>query len=178
MASRYHFVRSIAIFAGLALAAGVLGPRYASHIGIAPEPATLSAHPLTPVAAAASGSRSVIVSRDSRGQFEVDAIVNGRRLGFMVDTGASVVALTARDAARLGIRPAQNAFVAEVRTANGKVRAASARLDAVQVGPLEVRDIEALVLPDEALSDNLLGLAFLARLRRFEYSEGKLVLEQ
>jgi aspartyl protease family protein len=171
-------MRSIVVFAGLALAAGFLGPRYASHIGTNVEPATLSAHPLTSVAAAGSGSRSVIVPRDSRGQFEVDAIVNGRRVGFMVDTGASVVALTAHDAARLGIRPAQNVFVAEVRTANGKVRAAPARLDAVQVGTLEVRDVEALVLPDEALSDNLLGLAFLSRLRRFEYSDGKLVLEQ
>jgi len=171
-------MRSVVIFAGIALAAGFLGPRYASHIGTNAEPATLSAHPLTPVATAASGSRSVIVPRDSRGQFEVDAIVNGHRVGFMVDTGASVVALTAHDAARLGIRPVQNAFVAEVRTANGKVRAAPARLDAVQVGTLDVRDVEALVLPDEALSDNLLGLAFLSRLRRFEYSEGKLVLEQ
>ena len=95
-------MRSIVIFAGIALAAGFLGPRYASHIGTDVEPATLSAHPLTPVVTAASGSRSVIVPRDSRGQFEVDAIVNGRRVGFMVDTGASVVALTAHDAARLG----------------------------------------------------------------------------
>jgi aspartyl protease family protein len=171
-------MRSIAIFAGIALAAGVLGPRYASHIGAAVEPAALSQHPPTPVAAAGSGPRSVTVSRDWRGQFEVDAVVNGRRVGFMVDTGASVVALTARDAARLGIFPPQNAFVAEVRTANGNVRAAPTRLDSVQVGTLEVRDVGALVLPDEALSENLLGLAFLSRLRRFEYSDGKLVLEQ
>jgi aspartyl protease family protein len=169
-------MRSIAIFAGLALAAGFLGPRYASHIGAAVEPAALSAHPPAPIAA--SGPRSVIVSRDWRGQFEVDAIVNGHRVEFMVDTGASVIALTAHEAARLGIRPPQNAFVAEVRTANGKVRAAPAHLDTVQVGTLEVRDVSALVLPDEALSENLLGLAFLSRLRRFEYSDGKLVLEQ
>jgi aspartyl protease family protein len=58
------------------------------------------------------------------------------------------------------------------------VSAAPARLDIVQVGGIEVRDVAALVLPDGALSDNLLGLAFLSRLRRFEYSGGKLVLEQ
>src|ERR1700677_4971586 len=69
-------------------------------------------------------------------------------------------------------------FVAEVRTANGTVRAAPTRLDAVEVGDLVVRDVAAVVLPDEALSDNLLGLSFLSRLRRFEYSDGKLVLEQ
>jgi len=58
------------------------------------------------------------------------------------------------------------------------VRAAPARLDKVEVGDLVVRDVAALVMPDEALSDNLLGLSFLSRLRRFEYSGGRLVLEQ
>jgi aspartyl protease family protein len=88
------------------------------------------------------------------------------------------VALTARDAARLGIHPSRNAFAADVKTANGTVRAAPARLDVVQIGSLELRDVTALVLPDDALSDNLLGLSFLSRLHRFEYSDGKLVLEQ
>ena len=171
-------MRSITVFAGLALAAAFWVPRHASQFGVTAQPVSLSARPLTPVAAAEVRSRSVTVPRDSRGQFEIDALVNGHHVDFMVDTGASVIALTAHDAARLGIRPSQNAFVAEVRTANGKVRAAPARLDAVRVGGIEVRDVPALVLPDGALSDNLLGLAFLSRLRRFEYSDGKLVLEQ
>ena len=103
---------------------------------------------------------------------------NGRRIDFVIDTGASVVALTARDAARLDIHPSRNAFVADVKTANGTIRAAPARLDVVQIGSLKLRDVTALVLPDDALSDNLLGLSFLSRLHRFEYSDGKLVLEQ
>jgi clan AA aspartic protease (TIGR02281 family) len=115
---------------------------------------------------------------DAQGHFDVDGRVNGRRIDFVVDTGASVVALTARDAARLGIHPSRNAFAADVKTANGTVRAAPARLDVVQIGSLELRDVTALVLPDDALSDNLLGLSFLSRLHRFEYSDGKLVLEQ
>lgn len=171
-------MRSVAAFVGFAFAAAFVVPRYASHIGTAPSPLALEAHPAVPAAAVNGNSRSVVVPRDDRGHFEVDARVNGRRIGFMVDTGASVIALTARDAARLGIHPAQNAFIAEVRTANGTVRAAPARLDLVEVGDLKVRDVAALVLPDQALSDNLLGLSFLSRLRRFEYSDGKLVLEQ
>ena len=119
-----------------------------------------------------------LVPRDARGHFEVEARIEGRRLSFMVDTGASVIALTASDAARLGIHPAQREFVTEVRTANGTVRAAPVRLDEVEVGDLVVRDVDALVMPDGALSDNLLGLSFLSRLRRFEYSGGRLVLEQ
>jgi aspartyl protease family protein len=48
----------------------------------------------------------------------------------------------------------------------------------VEVGGLQVYDVRALVLPDDALSENLLGLSFLSRLRRFEFSNGRLVLEQ
>jgi aspartyl protease family protein len=48
----------------------------------------------------------------------------------------------------------------------------------VEVGDLIVRDVAAVILPDGALSDNLLGLSFLSRLRRSEYSDGRLVLEQ
>jgi aspartyl protease family protein len=122
--------------------------------------------------------RSITVPRDGRGHFQVDARVDGRELSFMIDTGASVIALTASDAARLGIHPARSEFVTQVKTANGTVHAAPAQLDMVEVGDLVVRDVAALVLPDEALSGNLLGLSFLSRLRRFEYSDGKLVLEK
>jgi aspartyl protease family protein len=171
-------MRSVVVFSVLAVAASVLVPHYASRIGAAaPAPA---APGLRPSAATATGlySRTVVIPRDNRGHFEVDARIGGRQLNFMVDTGASVVALTASDAARLGIRPAPAEFVAEVRTANGTVRAAPTQLDAIEVGDLRVRDVAALVLPDGALSDNLLGLSFLSRLRRFEYSDGRLVLEQ
>jgi aspartyl protease family protein len=170
-------MRSAIIFAVVALIAGVEVPRYATKIAATPATAALPAHQ-APVADTVVTPRSVIVPRDARGHFEVEARIEGRRLSFMVDTGASVIALTASDAARLGIHPTQREFVTEVKTANGTVRAASARLDKVEVGDLVVRDVAALVMPDEALSDNLLGLSFLSRLRRFEYSAGKLVMEQ
>jgi aspartyl protease family protein len=173
-------MRSIIVFALLALAAAVMVPRYAARVGKPSAPAALAARPVTPAttAAALTNARSVVVPRDGKGHFQVDGRVDGRQLSFMIDTGASVIALTAGDAARLGIHPAQREFVAEVRTANGTVRAAPVQLDMVEVGGLEVRDVAALVMPDEALSDNLLGLSFLSRLRRFEYSGGRLVLEQ
>jgi aspartyl protease family protein len=163
-------MRSIIVAAALALAVGVLAPRYFSNIGPAPAPAAPQARPLAPAPAADARSRSVVIARNAQGHFDVDGRINGRRIDFVVDTGASVVALTARDAARLGIHPSRNAFVTEVKTANGTVRAAPAQLDVVAIGSLELRDVAALVLPDDALSDNLLGLSFLSRLHRFEYS--------
>ena len=58
------------------------------------------------------------------------------------------------------------------------MKAARTRIALIDVGGLLVRDVDALVLPDEALSENLLGLSFLSKLKRFEYANGQLVLEQ
>jgi aspartyl protease family protein len=170
-------MRSIVAFAALGLAAAVMVPRYASHVADTARPAALSARPSAAEASPAT-SRMVVVPRDGRGHFAVDARVEGRPVSFMIDTGATVIALTASEAARLGIHPAPRDFVAEVKTANGTTHGAPTRLDRVEVGDLVVYNVAALVLPDEALSDNLLGLSFLSRLRRFEYSDGRLVLEQ
>ncbi len=110
-------MRSVLVFAALALTASVVVPRYAGQIAATQASVARTAPPATAVAAEAAYSRSVVVPRDARGQFQVDARVDGHRLSFMVDTGASVIALTATDAARLGIHPARNDFVEEVRTA-------------------------------------------------------------
>jgi clan AA aspartic protease (TIGR02281 family) len=89
-----------------------------------------------------------------------------------------VIALNESSAARFGLRPSSGDYNATVTTANGKVRAARTRLAMVDIGGLVVRDVDAMVLPDEALSENLLGLSFLSRLKRFEYANGQMVLEQ
>jgi aspartyl protease family protein len=124
------------------------------------------------------GSRSVSIGRDFRGHFLTEGRIDGQRIAFMVDTGASVVALNETAAARFGLRPSRADYNANVTTANGTIRAARTRIAMVDVGGLVVRDVEAMVLPDEALSENLLGLSFLSKLKRFEYANGKMVLEQ
>ncbi len=172
-------MRAVLLFALCALVAAIVVPKFVSGVDRA-RLAPLSTAPSAGIRPQPiiTNARSVVVPRDARGHFSIDARIDGRRMAFMVDTGASVIALTASDAARLGIHPAAREFVAEVKTANGMVRAAPTQLGLVEVGDLIVRDVAALVLPDEALSENLLGLSFLSRLRRFEYSDGKLVLEQ
>jgi aspartyl protease family protein len=142
---------------------------------VPPASAALAA---VPQAQPSSYGNSVTVPRDARGHFVVDARIEGRHMMFMLDTGASLIALRARDAAALGIHPVARDFTVEVKTANGSARAAAVELSMVEVGGLTVRNVAALVSPDEALSENLLGLSFLSRLRRFEYSNGKIVLEQ
>ncbi len=118
------------------------------------------------------------VRGDSRGHFQVEGSVDGRRLDFLVDTGASVVALRERDANKLGIFPAARDYTAGISTANGVVKAAPVDLPSLEVSGIRVFGVRAVVLPDTALSQNLLGMTFLSRVRRFEMANGRLVMEQ
>jgi aspartyl protease family protein len=174
-------MRQILFFAIAILVVASVVPRFAERFGTAPVssggPVAAAAPVVAPVSRT-SGPRSVEIARDSRGHFAVDGVVDGRRVSFMVDTGASLIALTRNDAARLGIHPAQRDYTVQVSTANGVTRAARVTLGMVEIGGVIVRDVDALISPDEALSENLLGLSFLSRLRRFEYREGRLVLEE
>jgi aspartyl protease family protein len=126
---------------------------------------------------APANSRSVTLKRADNGHFHVEARVDGRRINFMVDTGASHIALRESDAAHLGIRPTPRDYTVRVATANGEGRAARAELRVVEVGDIAVRDLVALVHPDQALDMSLLGMSFLARVR-WTYDRGKLVLER
>jgi aspartyl protease family protein len=173
-------MRNILVFAAILTGLGIYMARMADN----PQPAKIAVaanQNRTPVmsdAPASTGRRSHTIPKDSRGHFSTDGRVDGRRIGFMVDTGASVIALTESSAAQVGIRPLRSDYNAPVSTANGVVKGARARLASVDIGGLEVRDVDAMVLPDNVLSENLLGLSYLSRLRRFEYAGGKLVLEQ
>ena len=172
-------MRSVLTVAAVALIAAIVVPRHFTQLNAAhPTPTMMAARPVAAPEPSPADSRSVVVSPDSRGHFQLDARVDGRRLTFMVDTGASVIALTADDAATLGIHPSASEFTALVSTANGTVRAAPIELDRVEIEDITVRNVAAMVLPDGALRDNLLGMSFLSRLHRWEFADGKLVLEQ
>jgi aspartyl protease family protein len=165
-------------FTALAVAAGVIIPRYATQADVS-KPALPIAATATQIAPATpADSRSVILSRNAQGHFQTDARVDGRRMTFMVDTGATVIALTADTAASLGIHPSANQYTAAIRTANGIVHAAPVELGMVEIEDIAVHNVAAMVMPDGALSDNLLGMSFLSRLHRWEFAGGRLVLEQ
>jgi len=128
-------------------------------------------------APALSAPRETRVSADRQGHFIVDAEVGGATVRMMVDTGASVVALTRSDAERAGLRPHPHDFTVPVSTANGVAKGAAATLDRVAVGGIEVEGVPAIVLEDGLLSISLLGTSFLSRLDRVEIAEDELVLE-
>jgi aspartyl protease family protein len=170
-------MRNIVIFAAFMIAFGLSMAQTASKM--TPASANTAAKRPVPVQPSAqAGSRSLSIPRDARGHFQTEGRINGQRIDFMIDTGASVVALNEKTAARFGFRPSLNDYNAAVSTANGTIKAARTRLAMVELGGLVVRDVDAMVLPDEALSENLLGLSFLSKLKRFEFANGKMVLEQ
>ena len=172
-------MRNIMIFAAIMIGLGTFMAQLADKMAPAPASATPSAKlAVASDVPSDAGLRTLSIPHDGRGHFATEGRIDGQRIAFMVDTGASVVALNESSAARFGLRPSRTDYRATVSTANGTVKAAPTRLAMVEVGELIVRDVDAMVLPDEALSENLLGLSFLSKLRRFEYANGKMVLEQ
>jgi len=172
-------MRQILFFAIAALVLAGVMPRMMNSVGSAPATEAKAAKHLQPAPKQqASSYRTVTVQGDRLGHFQVEGSVDGRRLDFMVDTGASLVALRERDANKLGIFPAPRDYTGRSSTANGIVKVAPVRLSSLEVNGIRVYDVSAAVIPDESLSVNLLGMSFLSRVRRFEMANGRLVMEQ
>jgi aspartyl protease family protein len=112
-------------------------------------------------AAAASNRQSVTLAADTRGHFFTDGTINGNPVRFLVDTGASSVALPAAEALRLGIdyRKGKRAFS---NTAAGVVPIYVVRFDTVKLGPIELSGVEGVVI-EHGLDVALLGMSFLNR---------------
>ena len=108
-------------------------------------------------------SESAVLIADLTGHFSADARVNGHAVRFMVDTGATVTALPASDARRLGIDVSKGQPVL-LRTANGTARARQVKLDVVTVGGVTLYGVEAVVMDGEGLATPLLGMSFLNRM--------------
>ena len=175
--AEYGVMRNIMILAGILVGLGTSMAQIADRITPAIAHTSSRNTTLAPLVAQ-TGARSLSIPRDARGHFETEGQIDGQRIDFMVDTGASVIALNETSAARFGLRPSRGDYNATVTTANGTVKGARTRIALIDIGGLVARDVDAMVLPDEALSENLLGLSFLSKLKRFEYAGGTMVLEQ
>jgi aspartyl protease family protein len=131
--------------------------------------------PASPVAAPLAS-----VSKAADGHFWAEAQVDGEgaapaRVKFLVDTGATIVALTEADARRLGLDPGGLEYETEVQTAAGETRAARILLRSVSVAGARIENVEAVVVK-AGLNDSLLGMSYLGRLSRFEATQSSLIL--
>jgi len=111
------------------------------------------------------------------GHFITSADINGTSILVLVDTGATVVALSYEDARDAGLRPGNLDFNVPVSTANGIARAARVKIDRISIDGLRVEDVDGLVLPEGALRGTLLGMSFLGRLDSFRVEDGILYLK-
>lgn len=118
------------------------------------------------------------IASNDNGHFETEAEVNGSRVGVLVDTGATLVALTYDDAQRAGVHLSQADFTHEVKTANGVAKVAPVELSSVAIGDITVRNVRGVVTEPGKLHKTLLGMSFLSRLSRVEMRPHALVLHE
>lgn len=110
------------------------------------------------------------------GHFTAKAEVNGISIPMIVDTGASTIVLRPEDAVKAGVDVDRLTYSVPVLTANGGTVAARIRLDTVSIGPLDRKNVDALVAQHGAMTESLLGMSFLSRLRSYEFSGDFLTL--
>lgn len=125
---------------------------------------------------AGDGTTEIVIQRAMSGHFQARAEINGQPVELLVDTGATLTALSWADAERLDLEPATLAFNQQVMTANGMARAASVRLDELAIGPIVRHNVRATVLPEGALGFSLLGMNVLGELASFEMRRDELIL--
>jgi len=112
-------------------------------------------------AGAKSGRQSVVLAADTRGHFLADGAINGGTIRFLVDTGATAIAIPASDAVRLGIDYRKGRRVT-ISTANGPAPAFLVKFDTVRIGDIELTNVDGMV-SEQGLSIALLGMSFLNR---------------
>jgi len=152
----------------------------ANRLGKTSEPAPINARAMVITSGSAtsitSGSATSI-SKSMDGHFWVEAQVNSSSIRFLVDTGASVVALTPLDAQLAGINLQTLKYTSTVNTASGQVMAAPVKLSIVSVGNVSIRNVRAVVI-NKGLPHSLLGMSYLGELQTVEVSKGSMILRQ
>lgn len=107
------------------------------------------------------GAREVVLKRNPSGHYVARGEINGSRVRFLLDTGATDVALSEHLADRLNLR---KGAVRLSRTANGTVRSWSTLLDDVKLGSISLKNVRASILPTMSAGEVLLGMSFLKQL--------------
>jgi aspartyl protease family protein len=124
---------------------------------------------------AGNGIAEATIERAGDGHFYADAQVNGTPVRFLVDTGATTVALTREDAQRAGLSFSATDFDETARGAGGAIATKSVTLDRVAVGPVEASAVDAVVA-ESKLAHSLLGQSFLSRVRTVTIAGDRMVL--
>ncbi len=149
--------------------------------GIAPATSPVITAPITPdtqAPAPRETRRSARISIRDDGHYWARALVNRKAsIEFMVDTGASVVALNFRDAQRMGLKPETLDYRWTIHTAGGETMGASVLIDSIKINQVHIRNVEAMVLRTD-MDQSLLGMSFLNKLYSYEFRGDRLIIRQ
>lgn len=180
-------IRFVAFVLFLAVLVATLSPHHASttgnfdvELGDGTPAATGSSVESGPAVAASSsstfaGTRELVLDRAPDGHFYTDAQVGPATIHFLIDTGASTIALSPADAQAAGVQYAASDRTGVARTAGGDVGLKRVTLDRVAIGPFDTRDVDAAVI-DTPMKISLLGQSWLRKVGTVTISGDKMVL--
>jgi aspartyl protease family protein len=131
-----------------------------------------------------SSRKTVNLTANPYGHFHADAEINGQKVEFMMDTGATYAALSYETAQELGLAPQNLRFTGRSTTANGVARVAQVTIGAIRiaspdgVGNITVKDVQAVVAEPGRMTQNLLGMSFIKQLSVFELKDNTLMMKE
>ncbi len=167
-----QYLKYAAIWTGI-IAVLALGYAYRAELAQVPRKLQLAFNVGTPVTI---GERTLVVPQGEDGSYVVDALMNGKRVRFVVDTGATETVLSPADARRLGIPVDTLTYGYESETANGKGYSAAYDATSLAVGTIRLDGFRMMV-NKAPMSGSLLGMSFLQRLDAFEFRDRQLILK-
>jgi len=154
---------------------GVLAGAFVVAIARCPayKPGRVPNRPRAPDSIIVSGNDSVSIRANKRGQFVANGAINGERIRFLVDTGATLVTVSSAQARRLRLTPGKPITV---NTAAGEAKAFLTRLSSVQLGGITLQGVNATIVPSYESEVALLGMSFLRHLST-ENANGVMILK-
>ena len=121
--------------------------------------------------------RTASLRKEGDGHYWATARVNGQTVKFLVDTGATMISLTRRDAHKIGVNTDKLVRSVDVRTAAGRVKAGTVLIDKIEIDGVVLQNVQAVVL-EEGLEYSLLGMSFLNRLEGWDVTPNAIIIHQ
>ncbi len=178
-----HVLATFLLAAGVSAVIGLyLDPKLENDTSADPAAANVASPSVASLAVESPGSttarRKATIRNRPDGHYWTRALVNKKSsVEFMIDTGASVVALTYKDAQKMGLQPDKLDYRWEIRTAGGITMGASVVIDSIQISQVKVENVEAMVLRSD-LEQSLLGMSFLRELYSYEFRGERMIIQQ
>jgi len=165
-------LKYVAVWSGI-IAVLALGYAYRAELSEVPHRVQMAFNVGTPVQV---GERTLVVPQGEDGHYVVDGLVNGQRVRFMVDTGATETVLSPADAQRIGVPVDTLNYGYETETANGKGYSAAYDATRLEIGSIKLEGFRVMV-NKAPMSGSLLGMSFLKRLDAFEFRDRQMILK-